>query len=97
METQMIRKYITLNIIIILICLFPQRTQAHVKRFTTIVPEKKNLEDIINLLFLIVALFSAVTLATLTFILAKMNEFRWSQRIEIRLKSFDIYTNYILK
>ncbi|WP_238174878.1 hypothetical protein [Bacillus thuringiensis] len=93
----MIRKYITLNIIIILICLSPHRTQAHVKWFTTIVPEKKNLEDIINPLFLIVALLSAVTIAILPFILAKMNECRWSQKIEIRLKSFDIYTNYILK
>lgn len=93
----MIKKYITLNILVLLIFFSPHWVQAHVKWFTTVVPEKKNLENIINPLFLIVALLSAIILAMLPFILAKMNEWKWAQKTEIRLKSYDTHTKYILK
>ncbi|PFJ17679.1 hypothetical protein COD67_14575 [Bacillus cereus] len=94
----MTKKYIMLNILPMLLLFFsPYWVLAHVKWFTTVVPEKKILEDIINPLFLIVALFTAIILAMLPFILSKMHEWKWSQRIECRLKSYDTYTTYILK
>ncbi|MDM5155929.1 hypothetical protein QUF88_19660 [Bacillus sp. DX1.1] len=94
----MTKKYITIKILVITLIVFsPHWVKAHVKWFTTVEPEKKNLQDIINPLFMMVALLSAILLAILPFVLAKMTEWKWSQKTEARLKSYNNYSQYILK
>ncbi|WP_255294542.1 hypothetical protein [Bacillus cereus] len=60
-------------------------------------PEKKAIELIVDPLFIMVACCSMVLLAGLPWISEEIMKWKWSQRIELKLHSYQNYSQHILK
>ncbi|PFA69407.1 hypothetical protein [Bacillus cereus] len=89
------------NVITFLMIMFifsPYWISAHVKWFTKVEqPEKKAMELIVDPLFIMVACCSMILLAGLPWISEEIMKWKWSQRIELKLHSYQNYSQHILK
>jgi hypothetical protein len=77
--------------------LTPFYTQAHVKWFTEVAPQKETIENILSPLFMVLALVAAVVLASLTLIIPKTTEWPVIKKWDDFLSGFRKYSRYILK
>jgi hypothetical protein len=77
--------------------LTPFYTQAHVKWFTEVAPQKETIENILSPLFIGLALVAAVVLASLTIIIPKTTEWPVIKKWDDFLSGFRKYSRYILK
>lgn len=75
----------------------PLFTQAHVKWFTTVTPQKETIEHILSPEFMGLALLAAIVLAALTLVIPKMAELGTVKKIEDRLSSLRKYSRHLLK
>jgi hypothetical protein len=90
-------KKITQLFVVAVFCMTPFFTQAHVKWFTKVAPEKESIERILSPEFLFFALLAAIVLASLTLIIPKMTEWNTVEVWEDRLSSLRKYSRYLLK
>jgi hypothetical protein len=77
--------------------LTPFYTQAHVKWFTEVAPQKETIENILSPLFMALALVAAIVLATLTLIIPKTSEWPLIKKWDDFLSGFRKYSRYLLK
>lgn len=77
--------------------LTPFYTQAHVKWFTEVAPQKETIENILSPLFMTLALVAAIVLATLTLIIPKTSEWPLIKKWDDFLSGFRKYSRYLLK
>jgi hypothetical protein len=77
--------------------LTPFYTQAHVKWFTEVAPQKETIENILSPLFMALALIAAIVLATLTLIIPKTSEWPLIKKWDDFLSGFRKYSRYLLK
>ena len=75
----------------------PFFTEAHVKWFTNIAPQKESMEQILSPLFMSLALIAAVVLAILTLLIPKMAKWKRIEKWDHKLSSLRKYSKYILK
>lgn len=90
------RKLFQLLLIIGLI-MTPFFTSAHVKWFTSVVPQKETIENILSPLFMVLAFTAAMVLALLTLVIPKTAELAKIKRLDEWLSRFRKYSRYILK
>lgn len=77
--------------------LTPFYTQAHVKWFTQVAPQKETIENILSPLFMSLALVAAIVLGMLTLIIPKMAEMPLIKKWDDFLSGFRKYSRYLLK
>jgi hypothetical protein len=77
--------------------LTPFYTQAHVKWFTEVAPQKETIENILSPLFMALALVAAIVLATMTLIIPKTSEWPLIKKWDDFLSGFRKYSRYLLK
>nr|WP_263327163.1 DoxX family membrane protein [Neobacillus sp. Marseille-Q6967] len=75
----------------------PFFTDAHVKWFTNVAPQKESIEQILSPIFMLLTLVAAIVLASLTLIIPKMAEWGIVKKWEDRLSSLRKYSRYLLK
>ncbi|WP_174731766.1 DoxX family membrane protein [Mesobacillus harenae] len=75
----------------------PLLTQAHVKWFTELEPQKETIEAILSPTFIIIALFIAFVLSVLPQVLPKVMEYKYAKQIDSKLDGFRMYSRAILK
>lgn len=75
----------------------PFFTDAHVKWFTNVAPQKESIEHILTPIFMLLALVAAIVLASLTLIIPKMAEWGIVKKWEDSLSSLRKYSRYLLK
>ncbi|EOV9528113.1 hypothetical protein ACE41A_12695 [Bacillus cytotoxicus] len=82
-----------------LICVLfsPHIVQAHVKWFTHATPEKVPMEEILQPLFLVIAIFVTLVLAYLPVLIEKISKWKWAQACETALQSFTTHSLTLLK
>ncbi|MGM0901149.1 MAG: hypothetical protein ACQEXB_08605 [Bacillota bacterium] len=83
--------------IIIGLMLTPLLTNAHVKWFTEVEPQKESIEQILSPLFMSLALTAAVVLGVLTLLIPKTTNWKQIQNWDARLSSLRKYSRIILK
>ncbi|MGD6842501.1 hypothetical protein ACQCVH_08235 [Bacillus infantis] len=79
------------------IVMTPFFTDAHVKWFTNVIPQKETIENILSPLFMGLALTAAVILGLLTLAIPKTTEWAPVKRLDDWLSQFRKYSRYILK
>ncbi|GLB61043.1 hypothetical protein [Cytobacillus sp. NCCP-133] len=75
----------------------PFFTDAHVKWFTNVAPQKETIENILSALFMGLGLTAAVVLALLTLVIPKTTEWTRIRKLDDWLSGFRKYSRYILK
>ncbi|MBO1511559.1 DoxX family membrane protein [Metabacillus bambusae] len=75
----------------------PMLTQAHVKWFATVAPEKVRIEEILSPLFITISLLCAVILALLSQVMSKVMDIPLALRLDKKLDSFRKYSRHLLK
>jgi hypothetical protein len=77
--------------------LTPFYTQAHVKWFTEVAPQKENIENILSPLFIGLAFVAAVVLGVLTLVIPRVAEWPLIKKWDDYLSGFRKYSRYLLK
>ena len=90
------KKYLLLLLVVGMI-FTPLITEAHVKWFTELAPEKEQIENILSPLFMFLAVLIAVILSILPQILPKLMEIPYAKSLDNKLDQFRKYSRYILK
>ncbi|MFC4322104.1 DoxX family membrane protein [Litchfieldia salsa] len=88
---------IILYIIMAAILLTPVLTQAHVKWFTDVVPQKESIENILSPLFMSLAIVAALVLSILPQLLPRLMKIPYATKIDLKLDEYRKYSRYILK
>lgn len=84
-------------LLIIFLILIPLTTQAHVKWFTEVVPQKESIENILSPFFMFVALLVSVLLGILPQLLPKIMEIPFAEKVDKKLDNYRVYSRDILK
>ncbi|WP_078549055.1 DoxX family membrane protein [Litchfieldia alkalitelluris] len=90
-------KKLILIILIIGILLTPLLTEAHVKWFTDVVPQKESIENILSPLFMGLAVLSALVLSILPQLLPRFMKIPFANKLDIKLDEYRQYSRYLLK
>jgi hypothetical protein len=75
----------------------PFYTNAHVKWFTEVVPQKESIEHILSPFFMALSLIAAVVLGTLTLLIPKIAKLKTIEKWDKQLSKLRRYSKYILK
>jgi hypothetical protein len=84
-------------IILIGLIMTPFLSQAHVKWFTEVEPQKESIEHILSPLFMFLALIAAIVLAVLPLLVPKIAEWKIMQKWDNQLVGLRKYSRYLLK
>ncbi|MFZ3578294.1 DoxX family membrane protein [Virgibacillus sp. DJP39] len=91
------KKWIPPALLLLLFLLTPFITEAHVKWFTEVQPEKESIENILSPLFMLCAFLAAIILAVLPQLLPNVMEIPVAKKIDGKLDQYRVYSRYILK
>ncbi|MBD8067764.1 DoxX family membrane protein [Bacillus sp. PS06] len=91
------KKNIWLYVIMIGIMFSPVLTNAHVKWFTDVPPQKESIENILSPLFMSLALLAALVLSVLPQLLPKLMKIPFASKIDLKLDEYRHYSRHILK
>ncbi|MBM4765423.1 DoxX family membrane protein [Bacillus sp. B15-48] len=75
----------------------PFFTQAHVKWFTEVEPQKESIEQILSPLFMSLALMAAIVIALLPLLIPKIAEWKIMKKWDNQLSGLRKYSRYFLK
>lgn len=83
----------------IVLCVFiaPISTNAHVKWFAKVAPEKIPIEEILSPFFITISLLCAILLAVLSQVMGKVMDIPIASKLDLKLDSFRKYSRHLLK